>query len=176
MTPGRTRRPKRRVILHRIWLTAVAAYLLAVFPVYQNYCGAQSGARGEGMPGELAWEMPGRLSVQGIQFGSASWKDKKWEFLGASRTFNASRHPERLTLMVKFSYSGIRPPIPVKLVLRLPQCRQFEETVNLRETQGNHIYMFTLHRPEDFVGAGSLYLYYGFSIIDVLDFTIRLGS
>jgi hypothetical protein len=111
-----------------------------------------------------------------IQLGPVSWKDKHWEFLGNIRTINASKHPERLTLMIKFSYTGTRPPIPLKFVVRLPRCRQFEETVNLREAEGAYSYMFTVHRPEEFVGAGSVYLYYGFSIIDVLDFTIRHGS
>jgi hypothetical protein len=158
----------------KIILSAVAAVFLWVVHAAPSPSWGQAGAR-EG-PGGLAWEMPGRLSIHDIQFGPVSWKDKKWEFLGNIRTINASRHPERLTLMVKFSYTGSRPPIPVKLVIRLPQCRQFEETVNLREADGVYSYMFTMHRPEEFVGAGSVYLYYGFSIIDVLDFTIRHGS
>jgi hypothetical protein len=122
--------------------------------------------------GELAWEMPGRLSIYDLQFGPAVLKDKKWEFLGNNRTFNAAANPERLTLMIRFNYQGSRPKIPVKFVIKLPQSRQYEETVHLREARGHYAYQFTIHRPEEFVGSGSLYLYYGFSIVDVLDFTI----
>lgn len=126
--------------------------------------------------GELSWEMPGRLSIYDLQFGPAVLKDKKWEFLGNKRTFNAAAHPDRLTLMIRFNYQGSRPKIPVKFVIKLPQSRQYEETVNLRESRGHYAYHFTIHRPEEFVGSGSVYLYYGFSIVDVLDFTILPGA
>jgi len=126
--------------------------------------------------GELSWEMPGRLSIYDLQFGPALLKDKKWEFLGNRRTFNASANSDRLTLMIRFNYQASKPKSPVKFVIKLPQARQYEETVHLRESRGQYAYHFTIHRPEDFVGSGSVYLYYGFSIVDVLDFSILPGS
>ncbi|MCA1960486.1 MAG: hypothetical protein LDL33_06800 [Desulfomonile sp.] len=122
--------------------------------------------------GGLSWEMPGRLSIYDLQFGPAVLKDKKWEFLGNKRTFNAGADSDRLTLMIRFNYQASRPKIPVRFVIKLPQARQYEETVNLRESRGSYAYHFTIHRPEDFVGSGSVYIYYGISIVDVLDFTI----
>jgi len=151
-------------------VVVVAAALLCIAAAGRT----ETAATEEG--GELAWEMPGRLSIYDLQFGPAVLKDRKWEFLGNKRTFNAATSPDKLTLMIRFNYQGTRPKIPVKFVIKLPQSRQYEETVNLRESRGHYAYHFTIQRPEDFVGSGSVYLYYGFSIVDVLDFTILPGS
>jgi len=126
--------------------------------------------------GELSWEMPGRVSIYDLQFGPAVLKDSDWKFLGNSRTFNVGLFGERLTLMVRFSYTASKAEIPLKFVIRLPGSRQYEETVRLATRSGQYSYHFTIHRPEDFLGSGSVYLYYGFSIVDVLDFTIMPGS
>jgi hypothetical protein len=126
--------------------------------------------------GELSWEMPGRVSIYDLQFGPAVLKDNDWKFLGNSRTFNVGLFGERLTLMVRFSYTASRAEIPLKFVIRLPGSRQYEETVRLATRSGQYSYHFTIQRPEDFLGSGSVYLYYGFSIVDVLDFTIMPGS
>lgn len=122
------------------------------------------------------WEMPGRLSIYDLQFGPAILKEDKWQFLGNIRDFNAKRFGDRLTLMIRFSYQGSRDRIPLKLLIRLPESRQHEETVYLRNRSGKYVYRFTVHNPEEFVGSGSVYLYYGFSIVDVLDFTISPGT
>ncbi len=135
-----------------------------------------AGASGKKALGELTWEMPGRLSIYDLQFGPAVLKKKTWHFLGNIRSLNAGRFKDRLTLMVRFSYRSSKPQIPLKFVIKLPQTRQYEETVNLTSRKGRFAYRFTIHRPEDFRGSGSVYLYYGFSIVDVLDFTIRKGS
>lgn len=121
------------------------------------------------------WEMPGRISIYGLQFGPAVLKDDEWNFLGNMRSFDAGLFGERLTLMVKFSYRSSRPDIPLRFVIKLPEARQYEETVNLTNKEGEFTYKFTVHEPSKFLGAGSLYLYYGFSIVDVLDFTILPG-
>jgi hypothetical protein len=130
----------------------------------------------KGSPGELSWQIPGRVSIYDLQFGPATFKDNEWKFLGDNRTFNAAQYKGKLTLMVRFSYRGTRADIPLKFVIRLPDSRPYEETVNLTSRQGPYTYYFTIHDPENFVGSGSVYLYYGFSIIDVLDFTIVSGS
>ena len=126
--------------------------------------------------GELSWEMPGRLSIYDLQLGPAVKKDGDYQFLGNIRTFDAKRYGNRLILMVRFSYYGSRSGIPLKFVIKLPQSRPFEQTVNLANRRGQYSYRFTIHNPEEFVGSGSVYLYYGFSIVDALDFTIRAGS
>ena len=126
--------------------------------------------------GELSWEMPGRVSIYDLQFGPATLKDRAWKFLGNSRTFKAGSFGDRLTLMVRFSYTASGAEIPLKFVIRLPGSRQYEERVHLSSRRGQYSYHFTIHRPEDFLGSGSVYLYYGFSIVDVLDFSIVPGS
>ncbi|MGC8603127.1 MAG: hypothetical protein ACP5VS_05495 [Desulfomonilaceae bacterium] len=125
---------------------------------------------------ELSWEMPGRLSIYDLQFGPAITHQNKWKFLGNSRTFNAGLFGDRLTLIVRFSYRATAPDTPLKFVIKLPESRQYEETVRLANRQGQFDYHFTIHKPEDFLGSGMIYLYYGFSIVDVLDFTIMPGS
>jgi len=122
--------------------------------------------------GEFSWEMPGRVSIYDLQFGPAALQNNEWKFISNGRTFHAGPSGERLTLMVRFAYKGSRADIPVKFVVKLPGSRQYEETVQLMGHQGLYSYRFTIHNPEDFVGNGSIYLYYGFSIVDVLDFTI----
>lgn len=132
---------------------------------------------GEETPGrELSWEMPGRLSIYDLQFGPAIAQEQGWKFLGNSRTFNAGLFGDRLTLMVRFSYRASASDTPLKFVIKLPESRQYEETVRLSSRQGQFNYHFTIHRPEDFLGSGMIYLYYGFSIVDVLDFNIMPGS
>lgn len=116
--------------------------------------------------------MPGRLSIRDLQLGPAVVRENKWHFEGSGRVFDASRYKDRLTLMVRFSYTGSRSGIPLKFVVKLPQARQYEETVNLAHPRGQYDYVFTIHRPVEFIGSGSVYVYYGFSIVDVLDFTI----
>ncbi|MDQ7785482.1 MAG: hypothetical protein RDU20_21550 [Desulfomonilaceae bacterium] len=125
---------------------------------------------------QLSWEIPGRVSIYSLEFGPALWKGNEWEFVGNSRTFNAGQYKDRLTLMVRFSYFGSRSEIPLKFVIKLPDSRQYDETVSLLSRRGQYTYHFTIHRPEDFLGSGSVYLYYGFSMVDVLDFTIVPGS
>lgn len=127
-------------------------------------------------PGELSWEMPGRVSIYDLQFGPAVFKDNQLNFLGNSRSFNADHFGDRLTLMIRFSYSASQPEVPLKFVIKLPECRQYEETVRLITRAGQYSYHFTIHTPRDFLGSGSVYLYYGFSIVDMLDFTIMPGS
>ncbi len=122
--------------------------------------------------GEFSWEMPGRVSIYDLQFGPAVLQNNEWKFVSNGRTFHAGPAGERLTLMVRFAYKGSRADIPVKFVIKLSGSRQYEETVQLMGHQGLYSYRFTIHNPEDFVGNGSIYLYYGFSIVDVLDFTI----
>ncbi len=123
-------------------------------------------------PKKLTWEMPGRLAIYDLQFGPASIKDNKTTFGGNIRRFGAAEHEDRLTLMIRFSYAGTRPDIPLRFVIRLPDARQHEEKVILREPQGSFSYKFTIHKPEEFVGSGSVYVYYDFNIVEVLDFTI----
>ncbi len=126
--------------------------------------------------GEKSWEIPGRISIYDLQFGPATPANKKWRFLGNIRTFNAGLYGDRLTLMVRFSYDSSRSDIPLKFVIKLPDARQYEKTVHLRNTKGKYSYKFTIHHPDEFLGSGSIYLYYGFSIVDVLDFTIVPGA
>jgi hypothetical protein len=132
---------------------------------------------GDETPGrELSWEMPGRLSIYDLQFGPAIPQDHGWKFLGNSRTFNAGLFGDRLILMIRFSFRSSTSDTPLKFVVKLPDSRQYEETVRLTNRQGTFNYHFTIHRPEDFLGSGMIYIYYGFSIVDVLDFTIMPGS
>jgi len=126
--------------------------------------------------GEWFWEMPGRVSLYGLQFGPAVMKDNAWSFVGTGRTFNARQFSDRLTLMIRFSYTASRSDTPLKFIIKLPDSRQYEESVTLLNRKGQYTLHFTIHRPEDFLGSGSLYIYYGFSIVDVLDFTIVAGS
>ena len=126
--------------------------------------------------GALSWEMPGRLSIYDLQLGAAALDDADWKFLGASRTFNAGLYGDRLTIMVRFSYKATSSEIPLKFVIKLPDSRQHEETVKLQGKTGNYNYQFTIHKPEEFLGAGMIYMYYGFNIVDVLDFTIVPGA
>lgn len=125
--------------------------------------------------GELLWEIPGRVSIYDLQFGPAVFKNNEWNFVDNIRTLDAGKFPDRLTLMVRFSYKGSKSEIPLKFIIRLPGARPYEETVQLPRYEGQYSYKFTIHNPEDFVGAGSVYLYYGFSMVDVLDFTIVPG-
>lgn len=125
---------------------------------------------------ELSWEMPGRVSIYDLQLGAATRDKDHWKFLGSGKRFRAGSFKDRLTLMVRFAYRASRAEIPLKFVIRLPNSRQYEETVRLANRSGQYSYVFTVHNPEDFLGTGSVYLYYGFSIVDVLDFTITPGS
>ncbi|MFH1113607.1 MAG: hypothetical protein V1792_06765 [Pseudomonadota bacterium] len=125
---------------------------------------------------QFLWEMPGRVSIYNLAFGPALLKGNDWEFVGNSRTFNAGLYKDRLTLMIRFSYFGSRSEIPLKFVVKLPDSRQYDETVSLLSRRGQYVYHFTIHHPENFLGSGSVYLYYGFSMVDVLDFTIVPGS
>jgi hypothetical protein len=126
--------------------------------------------------GELSWEIPGRVSIYDLQFGPAVFKNNEWNFVDNIRAMDAGKFADRLTLMVRFSYKGSKSEIPLKFIIRLPGARQYEETVQLPRYEGQYSYKFTIHNPEDFVGAGSVYLYYGFSMVDVLDFTIVPGA
>ena len=126
--------------------------------------------------GEFSWEMPGRVSIYDLQFGPAIVKNHEWQFIDNIRTFNAGKFPDRLTLMIRFSYKGSKSDIPLKFIIRLPGARQYEETVHLPKQEGAYTYKFTIQNPEDFVGSGSVDVYYGFSMVDVLDFTIIPGA
>jgi len=126
--------------------------------------------------GELSWEMPGRVSIYDLQFGAAVFEKDHWNFIGNARSFNAGRFGDRLTLMVRFSYHASQANIPLKFVARLPNSRQYEETVHLPGRSGQYSFPITIHNPEGFLGSGSVYLYYGFSTVDVLDFTIMPGT
>jgi hypothetical protein len=125
---------------------------------------------------DFSWEMPGRVSIYDLQFGPAVLKDKKWDFLGNMRSFSAGEFKGRLTLMVRFSYKGSKADIPIKFIIKLPGTRQYTETVHLANREGRYSYHFTIHNPENFVGNGSVYLYFGFSMVDLLAFTIMPGS
>ncbi len=157
-------------------LVLVACFLLAGPQISWAKEAKSQDASGKKDRGELSWELPGRVSIYDLQLGPAELKDNQWQFKGNNRTLNAGRYGERLTLMVRFSYSGSGSEVPIKFVIRLPGSRPYEETVHLASRRGNYSYQFTIHRPEDFVGNGSVYLYYGFSMVDVLDFTIVPGS
>jgi hypothetical protein len=156
-------------------LTPGVRYATLAFMMFVSVVFAP-GALAKEVGGELSWEMPGRLSIYDLQLGPAVNKDGDWKFLGNIRTFDASQYEGRLILMVRFSYYGSRSGIPLKFVIKLPQSRPYEQTVNLANRRGQYSYRFTIHNPEEFVGSGSVYLYYGFSIVDALDFTIRPGS
>jgi hypothetical protein len=156
-------------------ILAACLLLVGVQPARAKEAKGQD-AGGKKDRGELSWEMPGRVSIYDLQLGPGVLKDNQWQFMGNNRTLNAGLYRERLTLMVRFSYSGSGSDVPLKFVIRLPGSRQYEETVHLASRRGDYSYQFTIHRPEDFVGNGSVYLYYGFSIVDVLDFTIVPGS
>ncbi len=147
--------------------------------------GTAQSSRGQARPkehavkepsGEFSWEMPGRVSIYDLQFGPAILKEKKWDFLGNMKSFSAGEFKGRLTLMVRFSYKASKAEIPIKFIIKLPGARQYEETVNLTKREGRYSYHFTIHDPENFIGSGSVYLYYGFSMVDVLPFTIMPGS
>lgn len=133
-------------------------------------------ASDESQARQLSWEMPGRLSIYDLQFGPAIAQNQGWKFLGNSRTFNAGLFGDRLILMVRFFYRAATPETQLKFVIKLPDSRQYEETVRLTNNQGQFAYHFTIHRPEDFLGSGMIYVYYGFSIVDVLDFIIMPGA
>jgi hypothetical protein len=124
----------------------------------------------------FSWEMPGKVSIFDLQFGPASFKDNEFKFVEPRRSINASLFPDRLTLVVRFSYNSSQAEVPLKFMIRLPDARQYEETVRLPSRNGQYAYHFTIHNPKDFLGNGSIYLYYGFSIVDVLDFTILPSS
>ena len=135
-----------------------------------------SAAKDKDALSDFSWEMPGRVSIYDLQFGPAVLKDKRWDFLGNMRSFSAGEFKGRLTLMVRFSYRGAKEEIPIKFIIRLPGARQYEEEVKLTKREGRYSYKFTIHHPENFIGSGSVYLYYGFSMVDVLAFTIMPGS
>ena len=103
-------------------------------------------------------------------------KTRVGNFLVTAGTFNAGLFGDRLILMVRFYYKASTSDTPLKFVIKLPDSRQYEETVRLSNNQGQFAYHFTIHRPEDFLGSGMIYVYYGFSIVDVLDFTIMPGA
>ncbi|MFC1836815.1 hypothetical protein ACFL2Q_19175 [Thermodesulfobacteriota bacterium] len=125
---------------------------------------------------EPVWQMPGRLSIYDLQMGPAVLKGTKWNFVGNMRTFKASEYGNRLTIMVRFSYNGSKAEIPLKFVIKLPESRQYEETVVLRKRRGSYAYTLTIHNPVECVGTGWIYIYYGFSMVDGLDFSIVPGS
>ncbi len=135
-------------------------------------CGVSFGQR----TGEKSWEIPGRLAIHNLELGAAVLKDSNWLFLGDSRIFSAKEFEKRLTLMVRFSYEGARTEIPLKFMIRLPDSRLYEEQVVLTGHKGEYSYMFTIQHPADFQGSGSVYLYYGFSFVDALNFAITGSS
>lgn len=132
-------------------------------------------AQEAGTPGELSWELPGRLSIYDLEMGPAVLKDNQWRFLGNIRKLSVETYGNRLTMMVRFSYTASRPEIPLKFVVKLPDSRQYEEEAVLPNRRGNYVYRFTIHDPEDFVGDGSVSLYLYYNIVDVLDFTLKRG-
>jgi hypothetical protein len=127
-------------------------------------------------PGEVSWQLPGHVSIYNLQLGAATFKDNQWSFLGPGRRFSTAKFKDKLTLMVRFSYVGSKAEVPLKFIVKTPDSRQHEEICNLTDTKGDFSYQFTIHNPEDFLGRGSIYLYYGFNIVDVLDFTITPAS
>lgn len=160
------------------FLMTLTLALVAAFP-QQSFGEARLKAaqvKDKDAQSDFSWEMPGRVSIYDLQFGPAVMKDKKWDFLGNMRSFSAGEFKGRLTLMVRFSYKGSKADIPIKFIIKLPGTRQYTETVNLDKREGRYSYHFTIHNPENFVGNGSVYLYYGFSMVDVLAFTIMPGS
>jgi hypothetical protein len=157
-------------------LSLFIIFMFCIMPLRSNAAAETEEEPSKKSTGEFSWEMPGRVSIYDLQFGPALFKDNQWQFLGSSRTFNAGAYPDKLTILIKFSYTSSRSETALKFMIKLPDCRQYEETVQLTGRKGNYTYQFTMHRPEDFVGSGSVYLYYGFSIVDVLDFTIMPGN
>ncbi|MGB9617392.1 MAG: hypothetical protein ACP5M0_09710 [Desulfomonilaceae bacterium] len=128
-----------------------------------------------GTHGAFSWEMPGRVSIFDLQFGPAVYKNGEFVFQGDKRSLNIDQFPDRLTLAVRFSYHSSQSEVPLKFMIRLPDTRQYEETVRLPSRSGHYTYHFTIHNPRDFLGTGYIYLYYGFSIVDVLDFNLYAG-
>ncbi|MCX5860547.1 MAG: hypothetical protein NTW27_00255 [Deltaproteobacteria bacterium] len=164
----------RHLILSGLFLLVAGMYFGAPFSSAK-----ESDVKGVGVTedaGRFSWEMPGRVSIYDLQFGPAVLKDNQLTFIGNGRSFNAELFGDKLTLMVRFSYNASQPEVPLKFVIKLPDSRQYEETVHLISRSGQYSYHFTVHNPRDFLGSGSVYLYYGFSIVDVLDFTIMPGS
>ena len=92
---------------------------------------------------EFSWERPGTVSIYDLQFGSAELKDNQLELADSNRTFSAGQYADRLILMVRFSYRASRREIPLKFVIRLPEARQYEETVRLPNMKGQ--VQFSLH-------------------------------
>lgn len=123
-----------------------------------------------------SWKMRGRVSIHNLQFGPATLRDKDWHFLGNTRTFNAGAYGDRLTLMIRFGYRGLNPDNQLKFIIKLPAARPYEDIVRLPDRQGTYTYRFTIHDPAGFLGSGSVYLYYGFSLVSAFDFTIMPGS
>lgn len=146
-----------------------AIILLGLLLVCAPFCESAPATR------ELSWEMPGKLAIYDLEFGPALERENKWQFLGNMRTFNTEQFGGRLTLMVRFAYAASRPETPLRFVIKLPQARQYEETVHLRDRRGEYSYKFTVHTPEDFLGSGSVYVYYGFSMVEAFQFTIVQG-
>ncbi len=157
-------------------LTAIAMIALVITTVIPCLTLAQTVDQPDREDNEPIWSMPGRLSIYDLRFGAAEQKDGTWAFLGDDRRFDVSRFGKRLTLMVTFSYYGSKADIPLRFVIKLPDARQYEDTVRLVNRRGKHTYKFTIHDPAEFAGSGSIYLYYGFSIVEVLDFTIVTAS
>ncbi len=157
-----------------------AVLLLTLLIAYQN--SISLGAEGEqqeqniqSTQGTFSWEMPGRVSIFDLQLGPAVYKDGEVRFGEEKRSINIEQFPDRLILAVRFSYRSSQSEVPLKFMIRLPDTRQYEETVRLPARSGHYTYHFTIHNPRDFLGTGYIYLYYGFSIVDVLDFTIYAG-
>ncbi len=153
-------------------LSQCGRYLLIAGLVLMYGHGVSFGQR----TGEKSWEIPGRLAIHNLELGPAVLKDGTWHFLGDSRIFSAKEFDRRLTLMVRFSYEGARTEVPLKFMIRLPDSRMYEEQVVLTGHKGEYNYMFTIQHPEDFQGSGSVYLYYGFSFVDALNFAITGSS
>jgi hypothetical protein len=151
------------------FVVGLAISLLILFVLVSGSFAAKKGR-------ELSWEIAGRVAIYDLQLGPAVKKDNGWVFLGDSRKINAAEYHSRLTLMLRFSYEGTRPDSQLRIVIRLPKSRQYEEKLTLRDPKGEFSYAFTIHQPEEFVGNGSVYLYYGFNLVDVLGFTIIPGT
>lgn len=172
---------RKRMLGWRFGSSAIICFLILVL-CFATQAQAQQRKRTAEKPGqkdtagELSWEMPGRFSIYDLQLGPAILQNNDWKFLNDNRTLNAESFGDRLTMMVRFSYKASRAAIPLKFIIKLPGSRQYEETVQLTPSQGQYSYKFTIHNPKDFVGNGSVYLYFGFSIVDALDFTIMPGG
>ena len=118
------------------------------------------------------WEIPGRVSIFDLQLGPAVKNDDRWIFLGNVRKLSAAQYQARMTLMLRFSYEGTRPDAQIRIVVKLPESRQHEEQLVLRNPSGEFSYAFIIHQPEEFIGNGSVYLYYGLDLLEVPGFTI----